>query len=80
MPDQDRYSVARLIGRLTHLDKGSPKIIMLMGPGRWGTSMASLGVPVKFVDINTVSVICEMVEMNEITKTLKNLYGYYPKR
>jgi len=65
MTEQDRYSVARLIGRLTHLDKGSQKIIMLMGPGRWGTSMASLGVPVKFADINTVSVICEMVEMHE---------------
>jgi hypothetical protein len=38
---------------------------MLIGPGRWGTSMSSLGVPVRFAEINTVSVLCELVEMNE---------------
>jgi len=65
MPEHDRYAVARLIGRLTHVDRDDQKVIMLMGPGRWGTSMASLGVPVKFADINTVSIICEIVEMNE---------------
>ena len=66
MTESDRYLVARLIGRLTHLEgESESRKIMLMGPGRWGTSMASLGVPVKFADINTVSVICEIVEMNE---------------
>jgi hypothetical protein len=64
MTEQDRYYVARLIGRLTHCEKGQ-KTIMLMGPGRWGTSMASLGVPVMFEDINTVSVLCEIVAMHE---------------
>ncbi|MFC1512115.1 PEP/pyruvate-binding domain-containing protein [Candidatus Latescibacterota bacterium] len=65
MTQQERYAVAHLIGRLTHLEKNSNKVIMLMGPGRWGTTTPSLGVPVRFADINTVSVICEMVEMNE---------------
>ncbi len=61
--EQDRHYVARLIGRLTHLNQNRGKHIMLIGPGRWGTSMASLGIPVKFAEINTVSVLCEIVEM-----------------
>ena len=65
MPDNDRYTVARIIGRLTHRRNEGRKTIMLMGPGRWGTSMPSLGVPVKFPEINTVAVLCEIVEMNE---------------
>jgi hypothetical protein len=61
-----RYSVARTIGRLTHLEHAGPRpVIMLIGPGRWGTSMPSLGVPVSFAEINTVSVICELALMHE---------------
>ena len=61
-----RYSVARAIGRLTHLDHGGKRpTIMLVGPGRWGTSMPSLGVPVSFAEINTASVICELAVMHE---------------
>jgi hypothetical protein len=61
-----RYSIARTIGRLTHLDPpGKRKTTMLIGPGRWGTSMPSLGVPVSFAEINTVSVICELALMHE---------------
>ncbi len=61
-----RYAVARLIGRLTHLDTdGRRKTIMLAGPGRWGTSMPSLGIPVTFAEINTASVVCELAMMHE---------------
>ncbi|MFC1542145.1 PEP/pyruvate-binding domain-containing protein, partial [Candidatus Latescibacterota bacterium] len=63
LPEHERFALAQMIGRITHLDNN--KSIMLMGPGRWGTSMASLGVPIKFADINNVSIICELVEMNE---------------
>jgi hypothetical protein len=60
-----RYSVARTIGRLTHLEAAGRRTLMLVGPGRWGTSMPSLGVPVSFAEINTVSVICELTVMHE---------------
>jgi hypothetical protein len=61
-----RYSVARAIGRLMHLDETGPrKTVMLVGPGRWGTSMPSLGVPVSFAEINTASVVCELALMHE---------------
>jgi pyruvate,water dikinase len=63
LPLRDRFAIARLIGHLTHLDEDRtrPKTLMLLGPGRWGTSTPSLGVPVSFAEINTVSVLCEIV-------------------
>ncbi len=62
----ERYSVARLIGRIAHLEeRDRPKTVMLLGPGRWGTSTPTLGVPVSFAEINTVSILCELVMMRE---------------
>ncbi len=61
-----RYSVARTIGRLVHLEEPGPrKTIMLIGPGRWGTSMPWLGVPVSFAEISRASVVCELAVMHE---------------
>jgi hypothetical protein len=61
-----RYSVARTIGRLVHLQAaGRSPTIMLVAPGRWGTSMPSLGVPVSFAEINRASVLCELTIMHE---------------
>ena len=66
LPIPERHGVARLIGRLNHLDEDDrPDITMLLGPGRWGTTTPSLGVPVSFAEINTVSVVCEIVAMRE---------------
>jgi hypothetical protein len=66
MPMSQRYSVARTIGRLTRLDPpDARRAIMLVGPGRWGTSMPALGLPVSFAEINTASVICELALMHE---------------
>ncbi len=62
----DRYAVARLIGRIMHLPRpGREGTLMLLGPGRWGTTTPSLGVPVNFSEINTVSVLCEIVAMRD---------------
>lgn len=66
LPDRERYSVARLIGKITHLtDLPESGSIMLLGPGRWGTTTPSLGIPVSFAEISSVSVLCELVMMNE---------------
>jgi pyruvate, water dikinase len=66
LPDRDRYAVARLIGKLIRHDPaGGRGNTMLIGPGRWGTHMASLGVPVTFSEISTVSAICEIDVMHE---------------
>ena len=62
----DRYHVARLIGKVVHAEEQQkPENIMLLGPGRWGTTTPWLGVPINFADISTVSVLCEIVAMRE---------------
>ena len=66
LPVRDRYAVARLIGQLVHEEKKNGiENLMLMGPGRWGTTTPSLGVPVNFGEINSISVLCEIVAMRE---------------
>lgn len=66
MKPSERYSVARLIGRLVHLkEKGQGPTMMLIGPGRWATSTPELGVPVSFAEINEASVLCEVAAMRE---------------
>jgi hypothetical protein len=57
LPETDKYSVARQIGRINTALKG--KKVMLIGPGRWGTTTPSLGVPVHFTELCNMSVICE---------------------
>jgi hypothetical protein len=66
LPIQQRHEVARLLGDINQAtaERGVGNI-MLLGPGRWGTSSPSLGIPVSFVDINRVSVLCEIVAMRE---------------
>jgi len=60
-----RYSVARAIGRLNHVEPSRhTRTTMLVGPGRWGTSTPSLGVPVEFAEINKIAVICELAVMH----------------
>ncbi len=57
----DKYSVARLIGKLNReiIDpKENPA--MLMGPGRWGTQTPAMGVPVKFSEINHITALVEI--------------------
>ena len=66
MKMSERYAVARLIGKLTHLkDLGGHPTILLAGPGRWATTSPEMGVPVSFSEINTVSILCEIVTMHE---------------
>jgi len=57
----EKYDVARLVGKLNGLisDRCSDATI-LFGPGRWGTSTPSLGVPVGFHEISNVAVLVEM--------------------
>jgi pyruvate,water dikinase len=66
LPIQARYEVAHLIGKINRVqDKGDSLVTMLLGPGRWGTSSPSLGIPVNFGEINRVSILCEIVAMRE---------------
>ena len=61
--EQGKYMVARQIGIINNALKG--KNAMLMGPGRWGTTTPSLGVPVHFTELCNMSVICEVAAQDE---------------
>lgn len=65
LSEQKRYSLARLIGRLTNCLNERGESIMLIGPGRWCTSSPSLGVPVSFSEIKNATVLCEIAAMHE---------------
>jgi hypothetical protein len=66
LADRNRYSIARLIGEITRLEiPQENSAIILIGPGRWGTTTPSLGVPVSFSEISGVSVVCEIAEMRD---------------
>jgi hypothetical protein len=65
LPLAKRYEVARLIGRINRALPPGELNVLLMGPGRWGTSSPELGVPVQFGEINRVTALCEVVAMRE---------------
>ncbi|MFH1046101.1 MAG: PEP/pyruvate-binding domain-containing protein [Candidatus Omnitrophota bacterium] len=61
LAQQEKYEIARIIGRLNQellVRETTPAL--LIGPGRWGTTTPSLGVPVKFAEINNVTVLAEL--------------------
>ena len=66
LPVNTRHEIARLIGDINRADKeAAAGCVMMVGPGRWGTSSPSLGIPVSFSDINSASILCEVVAMHE---------------
>lgn len=58
LPEQGKYSIARQIGVLNL--KLKERNALLIGPGRWGTTTPSLGVPVHFTELCYMSAICEV--------------------
>ncbi len=65
LSDLDKYRVARTIGKLNNLAEKQKVSVLLLGPGRWGTGTPSLGVPVKFSEINNIMVLGEVAYMKE---------------
>jgi hypothetical protein len=57
----EKYSVARLIGRLNRSIVDREKNpTLLLGPGRWGTQTPAMGVPVNFSEINHITAMAEI--------------------
>lgn len=66
LPLRRRHDVATLLGEINRaLRTDPPETVMLLGPGRWGTSSPELGIPVAFADIQRAAVLCEIVAMRE---------------
>ncbi len=56
-----KYDIARLVGNLNRQIEDREAVpTILIGPGRWGTTTPSLGVPVSFSEINNVVVLVEV--------------------
>ncbi|MFZ5799738.1 MAG: PEP/pyruvate-binding domain-containing protein [Thermodesulfobacteriota bacterium] len=59
----ERYALAGLLGEIANAAPAG-STTMLIGPGRWGSKMPELGVPVTFNDIRNVAVLCELSAMH----------------
>ncbi len=62
MPYNKKNAVAALIGKINWQYRDKNKHMMLIVPGRIGTSSPELGVPTAFSDISAFEVICELEE------------------
>ncbi len=62
MPYADKPNIARIIGKVNWTFRGQNRHMMLMVPGRIGTSSPELGVPTTFADISEFEAVCEIEE------------------
>ncbi len=61
LPLTQKYDIARVVGKLNkQIEDRQAKTTILIGPGRWGTTTPSLGVPVSFSEINNVTLLAEI--------------------
>lgn len=60
LPYKEKPTVARMIGKLNQLLADEPGALMLLSPGRIGTSSPELGVPVSFAEIRNMKILCEV--------------------
>jgi hypothetical protein len=57
-----KKSIGRIVGRLNEHPQIVNGKILMMGPGRWGSSTPSLGIPISFVEICNASVLVEVAQ------------------
>ena len=62
MPYKEKDLVAKLVGKINWHYRDMNKHMMLIVPGRVGTSSPELGVPTAFSDISAYEIICETEE------------------
>jgi pyruvate, water dikinase len=55
-----KKSIGRIVGRINEHPAVAAGRILMMGPGRWGSSNIELGVNVSYADINNTAVLVEM--------------------
>lgn len=62
LPYKQKFLVSRAIHDINWAFRGKEQTMLLMVPGRIGTSSPELGVPTAFADISEFSMICEISE------------------
>lgn len=63
LSERDKHLVAKLIETLVQRHDPA-RHLLLIGPGRWGTSSPSLGIPVRAGRIALATAVCEIVAMH----------------
>ena len=62
LPYKEKAEIASLIGQINWAFRDRGKHLILMVPGRLGTSSPELGVPTSFSDISGFDAVCEIAE------------------
>ena len=62
MPYKEKYRISQAVGCVNWAMRGKNKKMLLMTPGRIGTSSPELGVPALFSDISEFEAICEIAD------------------
>ena len=62
LQDKERFELARLVSKLNKALEGKP--FLTVGPGRWGSTNADLGVPVAYSDISNARALVELTGKN----------------
>ena len=61
LPLSDKYNIARVIGKINKtIGKRDEMPTILFGPGRWGTTTPTMGVPTTFSEIDNITAIAEI--------------------
>ncbi len=60
LPRTRQYETARLVGGLNQALRD--RRVLLLGPGRWGTTTPSLGVPVHFTELSRMAAVVEYAD------------------
>lgn len=61
IPDvETKKTFGRLVGRINNLPQIDACKVLMIGPGRWGTSNIDLGINVGYADIDNASVLVEL--------------------
>ena len=60
MPYNEKYKIGQAVGSINWAVRGKNKKMLLMTPGRIGTTSPELGVPALFSDISEYEAICEI--------------------
>lgn len=60
LSQSDKHEVARIVGRINSQINKATTTVLLLGPGRWGSRIPSLGVPVSFAELNHISILGEI--------------------
>jgi len=62
-PYNQKSSLCSVVSKINKYYEGKNKKLMLVSPGRIGTSSPELGVPVVFSDISNFKVLCEYADI-----------------